>query len=84
MIKPGQKIKNNTVKGTFTVKEIKGPALHTEEGPAFITDNCTVIDDNIWTDEKHLTWIFNRMVERHDEDPNLDYMIRFKQIIEKL
>jgi len=33
-------------------------------------------------DINHLEWIFDRMVEVHSENPNYDYMIRFRKIIE--
>jgi hypothetical protein len=33
---------------------------------------------------KHLEWIYNRMVNVHNENPNYDYMIRFEEIIEEL
>jgi len=34
-------------------------------------------------DFEHLEWIFERLVEVYDENPNYDYMIRFKKIIQK-
>lgn len=34
-------------------------------------------------DIKHLTWIYERLVHVHNENPNLDYMIRLKQIVDK-
>ena len=30
----------------------------------------------------HLEWIFERLVHVHGENPNYDYMVRFRQIIE--
>ena len=30
---------------------------------------------------EHLQWIFNRLVEVHGENPNYDYMHRFREII---
>ena len=35
-------------------------------------------------DAQHLTWIYNRMVAQHGENPNCDYMLRFKEIIRKI
>lgn len=35
-------------------------------------------------DLKHLQWIYDTLVHVHKEDKNLDYMIRFKEIIKKL
>jgi hypothetical protein len=35
-------------------------------------------------DLKHLEWIYNRMLFQHDEDGNVDYMIKFQKIIENL
>jgi hypothetical protein len=32
-------------------------------------------------DVLHLEWIYNRMIEVHNENPNYDFMIKFKQII---
>lgn len=32
----------------------------------------------------HLCWIHNRMVNVHGENPYLDYMIRFREIIAEL
>ena len=32
-------------------------------------------------DSEHLQWIYDRLVNTYDEDPNYDYMIRFRQII---
>lgn len=28
----------------------------------------------------HLEWIYSRMIEQHNENPNVDYMIRFRKI----
>ena len=35
-------------------------------------------------DKKHLKWVYNRLIEVHKENPNSDYMIKFKKIIENL
>lgn len=36
-------------------------------------------------DEVHfLQWIYNRLVNVHDENPKVDYMITFKSIIENM
>lgn len=35
-------------------------------------------------DKKHLEWIYNRLIEIHNENPNYDYMIEFKKIINNL
>lgn len=32
---------------------------------------------------KHLEWIYDRLVEAHGENPNYDYMHKFKSIIEE-
>lgn len=32
-------------------------------------------------DKEHLTFIYNRMIEIHGENPNVDYMLRFNTII---
>ena len=32
-------------------------------------------------DKEHLTFIYNRMIEIHGENPNVDYMLRFDSII---
>ena len=34
-------------------------------------------------DKHHLKWIYNRLINVHDEDPNYDYMLKFKEIIDK-
>jgi hypothetical protein len=34
-------------------------------------------------DKEHLQWIYNRLVNVHGEDPNYDYMLKFKEIINK-
>lgn len=36
------------------------------------------------TTKKFLTWIYNRLVNVCGENPKLDYMIRFKAIIDSL
>lgn len=36
------------------------------------------------SDKKHLEWIYGRLQYVHGEDPNVDYMRRFKQIIDKI
>lgn len=33
---------------------------------------------------KHIEWIYYRMVFKHQENPNFDYMIKFREILEKL
>jgi hypothetical protein len=32
--------------------------------------------------KQHLEWIYNRLIEIHNENPNYDYMLKFKEIIE--
>ena len=32
---------------------------------------------------KHINWMYNRLTSVHKENPNVDYMIRFKEIIGK-
>jgi hypothetical protein len=34
-------------------------------------------------DKQHLRFIYNRMVEIHGENPNVDYMLKFNEIIGK-
>jgi hypothetical protein len=34
------------------------------------------------TNSEHLNWLFDRLVEVHNENPNYDYMIRFRKIID--
>ena len=34
-------------------------------------------------DLKHLEWIYDRIVNFHNENPNYDYILKFKSIIEK-
>ena len=33
---------------------------------------------------EHLKWIYERMQYVHKEDPRVDYMIKFKKILQKL
>jgi hypothetical protein len=35
------------------------------------------------TNSQHLNWVFDRLVEVHNENPNYDYMIRFRKIIDE-
>jgi hypothetical protein len=35
-------------------------------------------------DKEHLEWIYHRMIEIHGENPNYDYMIKFREILENL
>ena len=35
-------------------------------------------------DAEHLRWLYDRMVRKHDENPNFDYMHRFVKIFNKL
>lgn len=30
----------------------------------------------------HLEWIYNRMINHHNENPNSDYMLKFKEILD--
>jgi hypothetical protein len=32
--------------------------------------------------QKHLEWIYNRLVSIHKENPNVDYMLRLRRIID--
>ena len=36
------------------------------------------------TTKEFLTWIYNRLVYVYNENPKLDYMIRFKTIIDSI
>ena len=33
------------------------------------------------SNKNHLEWIYERLVEAHGENPNYDYMLKFKEII---
>lgn len=33
-------------------------------------------------DSEHLEWIYNRLINHHGENPQYDYMLRLKQVIE--
>lgn len=35
-------------------------------------------------DVKHLEWLYNRMLNVYNENPQYDYMIRFKAILDKI
>lgn len=35
-------------------------------------------------DIKHLEWMYERLKVQHKENENYDYMVRFREIIEKL
>lgn len=35
------------------------------------------------TDKEFFTWIYNRMIHVYGESENVDYMIKFKALIEK-
>jgi len=35
------------------------------------------------SDKQHLQWIYDRLCSVHGENPNYDYMLRFKEIIDK-
>jgi hypothetical protein len=32
---------------------------------------------------KHVNWMYNRLTSVHKENPNYDYMLKFKEIIDK-
>ena len=32
---------------------------------------------------EHINWIYNRLINKHQENPNVDYMILFKKTIDK-
>ena len=34
------------------------------------------------TDKEHLQWMLNRLVEVHEENRNIDYMVRMQKIID--
>ena len=34
------------------------------------------------SDNEHLEWMYNRLIEVHDENPNIDYMLRMNSIIQ--
>lgn len=35
-------------------------------------------------DYAHLSWVYQRMAHQHDENENLDYMMKFKEILNKI
>ena len=43
-----------------------------------------LLSTRLYSNENHLEWIYNRMIEVHKENPNYDYMIAFKKIIQSL
>lgn len=34
------------------------------------------------TDKEFLTWIYERMIHVHGENPNVDYMLKFKDVLQ--
>jgi hypothetical protein len=40
--------------------------------------------NNIEENISHLKWIYNRMINIHNEDKNYDYMIKFQKILKQL
>lgn len=38
--------------------------------------------DKLTEEQKHLTWIYGRMIKKHNEASNVDYMLKFKSIID--
>jgi hypothetical protein len=34
------------------------------------------------SDLNHLKWIYERLIHVHNENPNYDYMLKFKEIID--
>jgi hypothetical protein len=38
----------------------------------------------VGTNSEHLSWLFDRLVEVHNENPNYDYMIRLRKIIDEV
>lgn len=41
------------------------------------------VSDEHTYDISHLRWCYGRMVEMHGEKPNVDYMLKFKAILDK-
>lgn len=39
--------------------------------------------DDTSSDAFHLGWIYNRLVNIHGENPQVDYMLRLKSIVEE-
>ena len=42
------------------------------------------LSTQLYSNENHLEWIYNRLIEVHGENSNYDYMIEFKKIIENI
>lgn len=42
------------------------------------------LSTKLYSNENHLEWIYNRLIEVHGENSNYDYMIEFKKIIQSL
>jgi hypothetical protein len=43
-----------------------------------------LLSTQLYSNENHLEWIYNRLIEVHGENSNYDYMIKFKEIIQSL
>lgn len=37
----------------------------------------------VMSDKEFLEWIYNRMINVHHENPNVDYMLKFREILTK-
>tara|TARA_R110000822_G_scaffold2004_8_gene9587 strand:+ start:3032 stop:3340 length:309 start_codon:yes stop_codon:yes gene_type:complete len=97
-MKQGDLIINHTVLGHFTVKEVRGNAVHCENGAVFTAVNCRVLKtkeelekepskvsnktQELYTEKQHLRWMFDRLAGVHGENPMYDYMVKFKKIID--
>lgn len=57
---------------------IKGLNTHKE----LVKDK--LLSTQLYSNENHLEWIYNRLIEVHGENSNYDYMIKFKEIIQSL
>jgi len=78
----------------MSTRETNNPILceHANEVPVLChcgpdcyckTHTCR-INPELLSDVEHLQWIFTRLVVKHGENPNYDYMLRFKKVIDGL
>ena len=63
--------KGNVIKKVLVEVECKNVQIYPKSGKEF-------------SDKNHLEFIYNRLINVHNENPDYDYMIKFKEILKNI
>lgn len=65
-------------------RQLVGTSILIHEDYPLSAEGLKSVADRLEKDHQHLEWIYQRMKNVHGEDENVDYMLKFREVIDSL